>query len=97
MDSGNEPAVKRAGAGGITGVHERPLPDVAPWQRRVKFATCPRHISHDGGFTVSASSLEQVRGYVLRQEEHHRAQTFQQEYIGMLRRGLVEYKERYLW
>ena len=68
MDSGNEPAVKRAGAGGITGVHERPIPDVAPWQRRVKFATCPRHISHDGGFTVSASSLEQVRGYAASDE-----------------------------
>jgi hypothetical protein len=46
---------------------------------------------------VSASSLDQVRTYVLRQEEHHRSTTFQQEYVAMLERGLVEYDERYLW
>jgi REP element-mobilizing transposase RayT len=28
-----------------------------------------------GGFTVSASSLDPVRAYVLRQEEHHRGMT----------------------
>jgi REP element-mobilizing transposase RayT len=50
-----------------------------------------------GAFTVSASSLDQVRTYVLRQEEHHRSTTFQQEYVAMLERGLVEYDERYLW
>jgi putative transposase len=50
-----------------------------------------------GAFTVSASSLEQVRAYVLRQEEHHRSTTFQQEYVAMLQRGLVEYDEHYLW
>ena len=50
-----------------------------------------------GGFTVSASSLEKVRAYVLNQEAHHRAATFQEEYVAMLQRGLVEYDERYLW
>src|SRR6266853_2159879 len=50
-----------------------------------------------GAFTVSASSLEPVRTYVLRQEEHHRSTTFQEEYIAMLQRGLVEYDEQYLW
>jgi REP element-mobilizing transposase RayT len=50
-----------------------------------------------GGFTVSASSLEKVRSYVLRQEEHHRVIGFQEEYVAMLQRGLVEYDERYLW
>lgn len=50
-----------------------------------------------GAFTVSASSLEQVRAYVLRQEEHHRGTTFQEEYVAMLQRGLVEYDDRYLW
>ena len=39
----------------------------------------------------------QVRAYVLRQEEQHRGTTFQEEYIAMLERGLVEYDERYLW
>ena len=50
-----------------------------------------------GGFTVSASSLEKVRAYVLNQEAHHRITTYQEEYVAMLRRGLVEYDERYLW
>jgi len=49
------------------------------------------------GFTVSASQLERVRAYVLRQGEHHRGVTFQQEYVAMLQRGLVEYEERCLW
>src|SRR4051812_11776058 len=50
-----------------------------------------------GAFTVSASSKEKVRAYVLGQEEHHRKTSFQEEYVAMLRRGLVEYDERYLW
>lgn len=50
-----------------------------------------------GAFTVSASSPDPVRDYVLNQEAHHRKTTFQQEYVAMLRRGLVEYDERYLW
>ena len=50
-----------------------------------------------GGFTVGASDLERVRAYVLRQEEHHRTTTFQEEYVAMLQRGLVEYDDRYLW
>ncbi len=50
-----------------------------------------------GAFTVSAPDLERVRGYVLRQEEHHREKGFQEEYVEMLKRGLVEYDDRYLW
>ena len=50
-----------------------------------------------GGFTVSASHVETVRRYIMRQEEHHRVRTFQEEYVAMLQRGLVEYDERYLW
>ena len=50
-----------------------------------------------GGFTVGASHLESVRSYVLNQEAHHRGTTFQEEYVKMLKLGLVEYDERYLW
>ena len=35
--------------------------------------------------------------YIARQEEHHRTQTFQEEYVEFLRRAGVEYDERYLW
>ena len=48
-----------------------------------------------GAFTVGAPSLEQVRAYVLNQQD--RVATFQEEYVEMLQRGLVEYDERYLW
>ena len=48
-------------------------------------------------FSVSASGLEAVRGYVLGQEEHHRTRTFQEEYLAMLKKSGVGYDERYLW
>jgi hypothetical protein len=50
-----------------------------------------------GVFSVSASGLEAVRGYVLGQEEHHRTRTFQEEYLAMLKKSGVGYDERYLW
>ena len=50
-----------------------------------------------GAFTVSASDLAAVKQYILRQEEHHRKKTFQEEYVGFLQRSGVEYDERYLW
>ena len=50
-----------------------------------------------GGFTVGAPQCMDVRSYIARQEEHHRARTFQEEYVEFLRRGAVEYDDRYLW
>ncbi|HYY15329.1 MAG TPA: transposase, partial [Gammaproteobacteria bacterium] len=50
-----------------------------------------------GAFTVSASGIAAVKRYILRQEEHHRKKTFQEEYVAFLRRSGVEYDERYLW
>ncbi len=50
-----------------------------------------------GAFTVSASGIGVVKRYILRQEEHHRKKTFQEEYVEILQRSGVEYDERYLW
>ena len=50
-----------------------------------------------GGFTVSASQMDRVRAYVLNQQEHHRVKTFQEEYVEMLQRGMVQFDERHLW
>jgi putative transposase len=50
-----------------------------------------------GAFTVSASRVTSVRQYILKQEEHHRKRTFQEEYIEFLQQSGVEYDERYLW
>jgi len=50
-----------------------------------------------GGFTVSATNLRRVKSYVLNQEEHHQTKSFQQEYLQLLKRGMVEFDEKYLW
>ena len=48
-------------------------------------------------FTASAADCREICDYIGRQEAHHRKQTFQEEYLEFLRRGGVEYDERYLW
>ena len=50
-----------------------------------------------GAFSVSQSHVEQVRRYVLRQEQHHRKISFQDEYREFLRRYEVQFDERYIW
>jgi REP element-mobilizing transposase RayT len=50
-----------------------------------------------GAFTISESQLVVVRHYVQTQEEHHRKQTFQEEFVALLNKHGVEYGERYLW
>ena len=50
-----------------------------------------------GAFTVSASLLQRVKGYIERQQEHHHKKTFQDEYVELLRLSGLEYDERYLW
>ena len=50
-----------------------------------------------GAFTVGSPQCPAVREYIARQVQHHRVQTFQEEYIEFLKRGGVEYDERYLW
>jgi len=47
-------------------------------------------------FTVSASAVEEVRTYILNQEEHHRARTFREELKAFLDRSGVAYDERFL-
>lgn len=47
-------------------------------------------------FTVSASAMDDVRAYILNQEEHHRARSFREELKAFLDRSGVEYEERYL-
>ena len=49
-----------------------------------------------GAFTVSATVREEVRHYIARQEEHHRTKTFREEYLDFLRRGGVEFDERFV-
>ena len=50
-----------------------------------------------GAFTVSASRVDSVVQYIQKQEAHHRKQTFQEEFLALLKKHRVEYDERYLW
>ncbi|HEX2474758.1 MAG TPA: IS200/IS605 family transposase [Lacipirellulaceae bacterium] len=50
-----------------------------------------------GAFAVSYSSIDQVKTYFANQEQHHRAQTFQDEFRELLRRHNLEWDERYVW
>jgi putative transposase len=49
------------------------------------------------GLTVSPSQIARVKRYILNQEKHHRRQTFQEEYLELLKLSAIEYDERYLW
>jgi REP element-mobilizing transposase RayT len=50
-----------------------------------------------GLFSVSPSHFEAVRKYISDQEEHHKEETFQQEYLRILKKYRAPYDERYLW
>ena len=50
-----------------------------------------------GAFSYSRSQINSVCEYVLNQEEHHKKQTFQEEYLNFLEKFAVPYNERYLF
>ena len=50
-----------------------------------------------GAFTVGRAELETVKRYIFQQEDHHRKQTFQEEYLQLLRQHRIEFNEKYLW
>ncbi|HEV2392111.1 MAG TPA: IS200/IS605 family transposase [Verrucomicrobiae bacterium] len=49
-----------------------------------------------GAFTVSKSQEPHIKRYIQNQREHHRKQTFQEEYRQLLNRHGISYDERYL-
>jgi putative transposase len=50
-----------------------------------------------GGFSYSKSHLDNVIKYILNQEEHHKKQTFKEEYNSFLVKFEIEYDEKYLF
>jgi putative transposase len=50
-----------------------------------------------GAFSYSKSSIDNVIKYILNQEEHHKKQTFKEEYIEFLEKFEIEYDEKYLF
>jgi len=50
-----------------------------------------------GAFSISVSRVEKTIAYIKNQKEHHRTQTFEEEYKAILRKHGIEYDERYLF
>jgi REP element-mobilizing transposase RayT len=50
-----------------------------------------------GCFSVGWSQLDELIHYIENQEQHHRKQTFQEEYRNLLQKYRVDFDERYVW
>lgn len=50
-----------------------------------------------GAFSYGQSQIQAVYQYVKNQEEHHKKQTFREEYLNFLKKFNVPYDERYLF
>lgn len=50
-----------------------------------------------GAFSVSRPQINGVVKYIEMQKEHHKTQTFQEEFLTMLKLGQIQYDEKYLW
>jgi len=50
-----------------------------------------------GVFSYSQRNVDTVYKYIQLQEEHHKIQTFREEYLGLLKEFRVEYDEQYIF
>ena len=50
-----------------------------------------------GAFSIGQSQLDDLRRYIAGQREHHRRESFQDEYRKILARYGVEFDERFVW
>jgi len=50
-----------------------------------------------GAFSVSPSHVESVREYIATQAEHHRHESFQDEFRRLCKKYGIELDERYVW
>lgn len=50
-----------------------------------------------GGFTVSPSLHDKTKHYIAKQEEHHKKNSFKEEYLMFLKEYNIDFNEQYLW
>ncbi|MBK9257158.1 MAG: IS200/IS605 family transposase [Saprospiraceae bacterium] len=50
-----------------------------------------------GAFSYGHSQIDSVVKYVLNQKEHHKKQTFREEYLDFLQKFEIEFKDEYLF
>jgi putative transposase len=48
-------------------------------------------------YSVSESNAAAVAKYIAKQQEHHRRNTFQEEYLTFLKKNRIEYDARFIW
>jgi putative transposase len=63
------------------------------WPRKRMFAWQTGYAA----FSVSRSNAPSVRNYIVRQEEHHRRMTYEQEVLALLKRHGVEHDPRFVF
>jgi len=49
------------------------------------------------GYSVSQSKVAIVEKYIEKQKEHHKKETFQDEYMKFLQEYNINFDEKYLW
>jgi hypothetical protein len=50
-----------------------------------------------GAFSVSPYEVDTVRTYIRNQHEHHKTETYQDEYRRILRKNEIDFDERFIW
>ncbi len=50
-----------------------------------------------GAFSYSQSQIPNVIRYIERQKEHHKKETFSEEYLKLLKAFEVEYNDKYIF
>jgi hypothetical protein len=48
-------------------------------------------------FSYSRSQIDRVIKYILNQQEHHKKQTFKEEYLNFLKKFAIDFDEKYLF
>ena len=72
--------------------------DSTKWVKKTFVGQTDFYWQSGGGiFSVSQSQAGRVARYIQNQENHHRKQSFEDEYIGFLKKNGIEYDERYLF
>jgi len=50
-----------------------------------------------GAFSIGESNVPALKRYIAGQKERHKRQTFEEEFVALLKKYRIEYDERYLW
>ena len=50
-----------------------------------------------GAFSVSPHEVDTIRDYIRNQHEHHKSETYQDEYRRILTKNEIVFDERFIW